>query len=530
MASATPPTGASASGGRGAGRRAAGRQRRARRRRIFAFTAATILAIAIVGAGAYALTRTDGGSGDVASSGSSTTSTIPTTTTTTKPPYTGWVDPESAFQPYYKATVPGLLTFRGNPTRNYYGEGPVPAAPHVIWKAPGTAMCRLSEDRGETTNWCGNGWTGQPAVFERDGRTWVVFNGYDGAVHFVDAVNGQDIIPPFMTGDIIKGSVTVDPDGFAIVYSGSRDGYFRAIAIDRPVPTELWKLSAKDVSPTKWNDDWDGSALVLNDYLFEGGENSQFHIVKLNRANGPDGLVTVAPQLVFHAPGWDDELIAAVGQEVSIENSVAISGNTVYFGNSGGLIQGWDISGLATGGTPTRVFRFWTGDDSDGSVVVDETGKLYGGSEWERHNAQAAAVGQMWKLDPAAPVPQIWSQHDEGEAKAGVFSTVGIVGDLAIYTTYTGRAIGLDRTTGAIRWEKKMPAPLMGSPVIVDNVWLQGDCAGVLHAFDVTNTAVDPPELWQVPLGQCIEATPAVWKGRIYVGTRGGFEFAIGDA
>ena len=517
--------------GQSGGRRAAARQRRARRRRVFAFTAATILVVAAVGAGAYALTRTEGdGSADVASAGS-TTSTAPATTTTTKPPYTGWVDPASAFQPYYKATVPGLLTFRGNPTRNYYGEGPMPAAPHVVWKYPGEQMCRLSEDRGETTRWCGNGWTGQPAVFEREGRTWVVFGAYDGAVHFVDAATGQDILPPFLTGDIIKGSVTIDPDGFPLVYTGSRDGYYRVLAIDRPEAVELWKLSAKDVSPTKWNDDWDGSGLVLNDFLFEGGENSQFHIVKLNRGKGTDGLVTVAPQLVFNTPGWDDELIANVGQEVSIENSVAISGNTVYFANSGGLVQGWDITSLASGGVPTRVFRFWTGDDTDASIVVDEAGMLYGGSEWERHNAQSAAVGQMWKLNPAVPdAPLVYSQIDDGAAKAGVFSTPGIVGDLAIYTTYTGRAVGVDRNTGAIRWEKKLTAPLMGSPVIVDGVWLQGDCDGVLHAYDVKNTVIDPPELWQVPLGQCIEATPAVWKGRIYVGTRGGFEFAIGDA
>jgi hypothetical protein len=465
-------------------------------------------------------------------SAASTTSTVPTTTTTTKPPYTGWVDPASAFQPYYKATVPGLLTFRGNPTRNYYGQGPMPVAPQVVWKYPGEGqMCRLSEDRGETTRWCGSGWTGQPAVFEREGRTWVVFGAYDGAVHFVDAATGQDILPPFPTGDIIKGSVTIDPDGFPLVYTGSRDGYYRVLAIDRPQATELWKLSAKDVSPTKWNDDWDGSGLVLNDYLFEGGENSQFHIVKLNRGTGPDGLVTVAPDLVFNAPGWDDELIANAGQEVSIESSVAISGNIVYFANSGGLVQGWDISPLASGGMPTRVFRFWTGDDTDGSIVVDEAGMLYGGSEWERRTAQGATVGQMWKLNPAVPdAPLVYSQKDDGAAKAGVFSTPGIVGDLAIYTTYTGRAVGVDRNTGAIRWEKQLSAPLMGSPVIVDGVWLQGDCDGVLHAYDVKDTVIDPPELWQVPLGQCIEATPAVWKGRIYVGTRGGFEFAIGDA
>ena len=29
---------------------------------------------------------------------------------------------------------------------------------------------------------------------------------------------------------------------------------------------------------------------------------------------------------------------------MSIENSVAISGDTVYFANSGGLVQGWDMS------------------------------------------------------------------------------------------------------------------------------------------------------------------------------------------
>ncbi len=490
-----------------------------------------MIVIVAVGVGAYAVTRSDDDGAPSASAGPTTTTAAPTTTTT-KPPYTGWVDPASAFTPYYKATTEGLLTFRGNPTRNYYGKGPMPVAPHVVWQYPGERMCSLSEDKGETTNWCGMGWTGQPAVFERDGRTWLVFGAYDRAVHFVDAATGQDILPPFPTGDIIKGSVTVDPDGLPLVYTGSRDGYYRVLAIDRPQATELWKLSAEDVSPTKWNDDWDGSGLVLNDYLFEGGENSQFHIVKLNRAMGADGLVTVAPQLVFNTPGWDDELIAAVGSEVSIENSVAISGNTVYFSNSGGLVQGWDLTPMLTGaGPPTRTFRFWTGDDTDASIVVDEAGMLYGGSEWERHDGQSATVGQFWKLDPANPFqPLVWSGHDDGAAKAGVWGTPGIVGDLVIYTTYSGRAIGVDRNTGAIRFEKHLTAPLMGSPSIVDNVWLQGDCDGVLHAYDVSNTLIDPPELWNVPLGSCIEATPAIWKGRIYIGTRGGFLHAIGDA
>ena len=261
------------------------------------------------------------------------------------------------------------------------------------------------------------GWTGQPAVVERGGRTWVIFGAYDGAVHFVDADTGRRILPDFPTGDLIKGSVTVDPDGYPLVYVGSRDNAFRVIAIDRPVATELWRLDAEAVSPTLWNDDWDGSGLVADDYLFEGGENSQFHAVRLNRSYGADGKVEVAPVLAFHAPGWDDELLDALPDyNVSIEGSVALAGGVAWFANSGGLVQGWDVSGLAAGGVPERVFRYWMGDDVDATVVVDDQGMLYVAAEWERQTPRSRLVGQVVKLDPKRPNPLVWSVDDH-EAK-----------------------------------------------------------------------------------------------------------------
>ena len=51
-------------------------------------------------------------------------------------------------------------------------------------------------------------------------------------------------------------------------------------------------------------------------------------------------------------------------------------GDTVWFANSGGLVQGWDLSGLTEGGTPTRTFRFWVGDDTDATVVVERAAEL----------------------------------------------------------------------------------------------------------------------------------------------------------
>jgi len=40
----------------------------------------------------------------------------------------------------------------------------------------------------------------------------------------------------------------------------------------------------------------------------------------------------------------------------------------------------------------------------------------------------------------------------------------------------------------------------------------------------------EPPELWSLRIdGGCIESTPAVWRGMIFVGTRSGGFYGIGD-
>ena len=97
-------------------------------------------------------------------------------------------------------------------------------------------MCRSSANLGTTKVWCGMGWTGQPLIAEREDRRWAIFGGYDGHIHFMDALTGERILPDVETGDIIKGTPTIDPDGYPLVYSGSRDNLLRVIAFDRPGP------------------------------------------------------------------------------------------------------------------------------------------------------------------------------------------------------------------------------------------------------------------------------------------------------
>jgi len=306
----------------------------------------------------------------------------------------------------------------------------------------------------------------------------------------------------------------------------------QAVTTTRQRKEALWKLSANDpaLGPTLWNDDWDGSPLIIDDYLFEGGENSWFYIVKLNRGYDAAGKVTVAPKLVFNTPGWDDQLLQDIGHgNVSIENSVAIVGNTVYFANSGGLVQGWDLSGLKEGRAPTRTFRFWTGDDTDATIVADEHGMLYVGSEYEKGSQRSKDVGQIMKLDPSKPDnPLVWKHDDRPRIPAGVWGTPALYKDIVVFDTTGGDVHGIDRATGAVRWTFHLPSgQVWQSPVVIDGVLVIGDCLGDLHAYDIADTTKPPAPLWTVSLGGCIESTPAVWKGRLYFGTRAGAIHAI---
>ena len=434
--------------------------------------------------------------------------------------------------------IEGLTTFRGNATRTYYGEGPVPEDPEILWRYPESGgMCSESSDEEGTRTWCGTGWTGQPNVVEVDGDVQVRFGAYDRAVHVLDGRTGREVYEPFPTGDLIKGTVTSDPDGYPLLYTGSRDNYLRILALDRgDRPVELWSLSSDSAPDPIWNNDWDGSPLIIDDHLLEGGENSWFYVVELNRDYDQEGRVTVRPRVRLTVPGFDHQLFSDLGdQEVSIENSVAFHEGVAYFANSGGLVQGWDVSRVLEGSRKAkRVFRFWTGEDTDASVVVDEEGYLYVASELERFNARSSEVGQLLKLDPSERKdPVIWDIPipGQGGGYGGIWATPALYGDAVFAPTNTGRILAVDRDNGRIRWELELPPPTWSSPAVVDGVMIVGDCSGVLHAYDVAPEPLKgkPRELWSVELGGCIESTPAVWRGTIYVGTRGGAMFAIGD-
>jgi len=434
-------------------------------------------------------------------------------------------------------SFPGITTFRGNATRDWYGEGPVPSHPEILWRAPDKPMCAISTDPTGTRRWCGTGWTGQPNVIPHPNGTIEVREGaYDDHYHFWNGLTGKPLRPDLVTGDLAKGSATSDSNGYPLYYGGSRDNLLRVIAMDRSKPTVLWQLDANHSVPhPMWNDDWDGAPLQLGDYLLEGGENSWFYVIKLNRAYDAQHQVTVDPQVVMKVPGWDEQELKDIGDhDVSIENSVAYANGVAYFANSGGLVQGWNISDVLHGGTQyDRVFRFWTGDDTDASVVIDPKGFLYVASEVQRYDHRSRDVGQLMKLDPRKPNdPEVWGvplMEKGPDGLAGSWSTPALANGMVYVATNHGDLLGVRQNSGKVDWQIHIQGPTWASPVIVDNVLIEGDCAGVLHGFDVSDPHRTPRELWNLQLFGCVESTPAVWHGMIYVGARGGYFYGIGD-
>jgi outer membrane protein assembly factor BamB len=452
-----------------------------------------------------------------------------TTTTTTLPP--GMVPPSSVNQPW--GTVRGLTMFRGNPTHTFYGTGPIPDGLEVLWRFPDRAMCSTSRIGGEDKVWCGTGWTGQPVVWERpDGITEVIFGAYDRNIHFVDAATGERTRPDFYMGDIIKGSVTLDPDGYPLLYAGSRDSRFRIIALDREVPTELWSLDAYSVEG-RWNNDWDSSAVIVDDLLLEGGENSWWFAVKLNRKRDETGLVQIQPEVLYQTPSWTDELVKEVGNQHSIESSTAVFGDVAYAATSAGRVIGIDISDLSGAGGAI-VFDFWMGDDVDASIVIDAEGMLYVAAEIDLATSRGAEVGQLVKLDPTQPEnPLIWNVDipAANSADGGVWATPALAAGVLYVLTNPGEILAVDTGDGSILWRDDVGPHAWSSPVIVDDTLLVSiDCEtnSGFRAYDITDPR-RPVMRWESRVtGGCIESTPAVWGGRLFVGSRDGYFYALG--
>ena len=95
--------------------------------------------------------------------------------------------------------------------------------------------------------------------------------------------------------------------------------------------------------------------------------------------------------------------------------------------------------------------------------------------------------------------------------------------------TDEGKVHGINRLSGELEWTMKLPGPTWSSPTIVDGIMVMGDCSGRILGLDLSNPKFEPVKIWEVKTGGCVEASAAVWRGSIYMGSRDGYLYALRD-
>ena len=395
-------------------------------------------------------------------------------------------------------------------------------------------MCSLSTDETGRHTWCGIGWTGQPNVIpRRAGDVELRFGAYDRGYHFLDAATGTPLRPTLMTGDLAKGSATSDPDGYPLYYAGSRDNKLRVVALDRARPKVLWQVDADTSVPeVVWNNDWDGAPLVVGDYLLEGGENSWFYVIKLNRGYDRDGKVRCARRSCCACRAGTTAAASTTttgrsrsrtpSRSTGVSPTSRTRPGSCRAGTSRGVLKGGRqrdasfVSGPATTPTPpsssTPGFLYVAASSSSSTALP---------APRPADEARSSPARQPARLVGAAP----------GRGRGARAARGRLPLSIAAWCTSRRTPAGCSASTavsGTVRWTVRLPGPTWGSPVVVDGVLIEGDCRAPCTRSTCLDHGRQPRELWTIRLGGCIESTPAVWKGRIYVGTRGGAMYALG--
>lgn len=448
--------------------------------------------------------------------------------------------------------IPGVLTFRGN----NYRDAPVYGTTDVSQKKLQVVWTQDTGDvYAEGSHWAGAGWTGQPllvnwpkatkeamglsqAQIDDPNFVEVVYPVVDGNVYRLDLATGRQTKPPINVGWAFKGTGSIDPRGYPLLYSGmglnqngAKTGTWRYRIFDLIQNKEVSGWDGSDAgAPRDWGA-FDSSSLVnaATDTLIEPAENGLIYKVKLNATFDPAAKsVSVNPEFTKLNYTTPDS------SRHGIEGSAAAYRNLMFAGDNDGNIVCWDATTLQV------VWVRPTGDDTDASIVLEDTPGgpfIYTGNEMDKRgegangashgpitiqklNALTGAVVWKYQLDA------VYNVAVNGGLMATPVLGTGEVSDLAFFniaktgSDKQGTLLTLDKQTGAVVWKRTLAHFGWSSPLLLTGTdghmyGVVGDSSGLLHLFD-PNTGRDYSTL---QLSQNIEASPAVYGNMLVVGT-----------
>ncbi|WP_010250350.1 outer membrane protein assembly factor BamB family protein [Acetivibrio cellulolyticus] len=458
-----------------------------------------------------------------------------------------WIDTEKNISfpnPEKYNIIEGVTTFRGNNFRNAPSYGTAQVNEKKLEKV-------WSIKIGYIDVWTGVGWNGQPAIvkWSDDIRTKmnivenkknktnlkeVIYGTLDGKIYFLDLDNGESTRNPINIGYPIKGSVSVDPRGLPLLYSGQgiekRGGVtgkigFRIFSlIDQKM---LYFINGLENSAYRHWGAFDSTPLVdtKNDTLYECGENGILYSVKLNsNFDLSAGSVSINPEVLRYR--YKSPSVKKLGTE----NSIAIYKNFSYFVDNSGYLQCVDLNTLS----PVWVRNVT--DDTDSTIAIEDLGgsnvSLYTACEVDHQGKNGYSY--VRKIN-ALTGELIWENkyqctfsETNGGALASPIVGKNDISNLVIFNiakswnTNGGKLIAFDKETGKEVWLINMDRYCWSSPVDIytkdgKSYIIQCDSGGYMHLIEgQTGNILD-----RIPLGGNVEGSPAVYDDMIVVGTRG---------
>lgn len=440
--------------------------------------------------------------------------------------------------------VKGITTFRGNNYRDTAAYGFVKVNENKLAKVWTNVI-------GQTDSWTGVGWNGQPSIVEWDKNVRkqmnlydefkekenfveVIYGALDSYVHFYDLETGHPSRDPIKVESSIKGSITIDPRGYPLLYVGQginqvsgeavRFGYHIFSLIDGK---ELYFINGRDKFAYIGWGAFDGNPLIdsKNDTMILPGENGLVYVTKLNtNYDTVNGKITINPNVTRYR-------YTKNGYAGGMENSIAIYNNYAFFLNNNGVLQALNLSTLSP------LWSYNMEDDCDATLGLEEennTIMLYAACEVDKRGTVAPAFAK--KIDGKTG-QVIWEyscicQYD-ANVNGGALSSPIIgkndISNLVIFnfskTTNlkTGKMVALDKANGNVVWEKDLNFYSWSSPVACytkegKSYIIFGDSNGQLHLID--GKTGETLYVLQTGGGN-MEGSPAIYNNQIIIGTRG---------
>lgn len=446
--------------------------------------------------------------------------------------------------------IEGITTFRGNNYRDSAFYGTINVTEKTLTKSWTNII-------GKTDNWTGVGWNGQPSIVKwndtvksqmnlydtfktKEDFVEVIYGTLDSHVHFYDLETGEKTRPSIKVESSIKGSITIDPRGYPLLYVGQginqvngesvRMGYHIFSLIDGK---ELYFINGRDSFAYNGWGAFDGNPIIdaETDMLILPGENGLIYIVKLNtNYDKEQGTISINPEVTRYRYTMN-------GKVGGTENAIAIYQKYAYFINNNGVLQCLDLNTL------TPVWAIEMGDDCDATLGVEEENGsvvLYAATEVDKRKQTSPAY--VKKIDGETG-NVIWEYSCnclyDANVNGGVLSSPIVgknsISDLVIYsfsktTSYrNGKLVALNKADGSVAWEKDLNYYSWSSPVAI---YSEGGEAYIVFGNSVGYVLLIDPLTGETLYtlntgGGNIEGSPAIYNDMAVVGTRGQLIYGI---